>query len=441
MNRFRLACRVSWLGPVLPWGTLFGVAACQGQVEGSIGASDSGATSSSEPSSEVVENPRNSDSSTSSDGVSSGVTTPALSAPPSTSVPIPPTSATSHTTSAPDPSTSDTDVPALPTEQPAQSDNSAPTSGTAAGTSETFQGSGDGTSDESDAVDPEFDIVVEFLPSALSLNNEIQASFLRAEAFWETVIVGDLPDVEVRIEQACVADENAYIQGLIDDLHIFVAAKAIDGVDGVLGAAGPCLSHSSRNNLPLAGYMEFDTADLQRYSDEGRLDEIITHEMGHVLGFGGVLWGFPQDTLGGDPFLVDPTDVNGNDPSPPDTHFVGPHAMAEFDAVGGSAYSGAKVPVENIGGAGTANGHWREDVMGNELMTSFMTERDGVLSSVTIAALEDMGYTVNYDAAEGYTWPPPDERGPFSSLRTGEPLAPVDFGNDVLQIPMRNVDD
>lgn len=283
--------------------------------------------------------------------------------------------------------------------------------------------------------------MVEFLPSALSLNDEIQSSFLRAEAYWETVIIGDLPDVDVRIEQACVADEGAYIQGLVDDLHIFVAAKAIDGVDGVLGAAGPCLSHSSRNSLPIAGYMEFDTADLQRYSDEGRLDEIITHEMGHVLGFGGVLWSFPQESLGGDPFLVDPTDVNGNDPSPPDTHFVGPHAMAEFDAIGGSAYSGAKVPVENIGGAGTANGHWREDVMGNELMTSFMTERDGVLSSVTIAALEDMGYTVNYEAAENYAWPPPDERGPFSSLRVGEPLAPVDFGNDVLQLPVRNVDD
>lgn len=438
MNRFRSVCRVSWFGSVLPWGTLLGVSACQGQVEGSIGIGDAGVASSSESASEVVENPRNSDAVTSSDAVSSsGVTTPALSAPSTTSAPTLPPSTTSQPPVTPAPSASETD-PTSPvsTELPDVNETSAPSPSTG----ETLGASSDTTSDENPVATSEFDIVVEFLPSA-TLNAEIESSFLRAEAFWETVIVGDLPDVDVRIQQACVADEGAYIQGMIDDLHIFVAAKAIDGVDGVLGAAGPCLSHSSRNNLPLAGYMEFDTADLQRYSDEGRLDEIITHEMGHVLGFGGVLWSFPQESLGGDPFLVDPTDVNGNDPSPPDTHFVGPHAMAEFDAIGGSAYSGAKVPVENIGGAGTANGHWREDVMGNELMTSFMTERDGVLSSVTIAALEDMGYTVNYDAAQSYAWPPPDERGPFSSLRAGEPLAPVDFGNDVLQLPMRNVDD
>lgn len=313
------------------------------------------------------------------------------------------------------------------------------TSGQADVSSEGLGSSSEVTSSE--VVAPAFDIVVEFLPSALETSIEVQSSFRRAEAFWETVIVGDLPDVSVRARQACVAGEDAYVEGLIDDLHIFVASKAIDGVDGILGAAGPCLSHSSRNNLPLAGYMEFDSADLQRYADEGRLDEIITHEMGHVLGFGGVLWTYPQTSLGGSPFLVDPTGAEGvSGANPPDTHFVGPHAMAEFDAVGGVQYDGAKVPVENIGGEGTANGHWREDVLGNELMTSFMTNRDGVLSSVTIAALEDMGYTVNYDAAQDYVWPPPTEKGQFN-LRTGEELAPVDFGNDVLQIPVKNLDD
>src|SRR5690606_17165913 len=299
------------------------------------------------------------------------------------------------------------------------------------------------TSSESTAVPQkpsEFDITLEFLGNASQLSDSVRAAFLEAEAFWENVIVGDLPDVEVRFRQACVAEQGAYVEGTIDDLHIFVAARNIDGVDGVLGAAGPCLSHASRNNLPLAGYMEFDTADLQRYANEGRLDEIIIHEMGHVLGFGGVLWGFPQDSLGGEPFLANPTDVQRNDPSPPDTHFIGPHAMAEFDAIGGTAYTGAKVPVENIGGAGTANGHWREEVMGNELMTSFMTNREGVLSTVTIAALEDMGYTVNYDAADNYVWPPPDERG-RGFLRAGEELSPIDFSNDILQLPMRNVED
>ncbi len=282
--------------------------------------------------------------------------------------------------------------------------------------------------------------MVEFLPSAQSLNDDVRSAFLRAEAFWERVIVGDLPDINLPRQQVCTADEteSAVLQaGLVDDLHIFVAAQAIDGVDGILGAAGPCLSHSSRNDLPLAGYMRFDTADLQRYSDEDRLDEIIAHEMGHVLGFGGPLWGYPQPSLGGETLLADP--AGGGGTPLPDTHFVGPNAVAEFDAVGGTGYSGAKVPVENTGGQGTVNGHWREDVMGNELMTSFMTNRDGILSSVTIAALEDMGYTVNYAAAEDYMWPPPDPRGALLRAEASEGLAPVNFGNDVLQIPVRDV--
>lgn len=406
---------------------------CQGQVGGPTAPADAGWPTHGQ-SSDLVENPRTTDS---SDNVASlGGTSPVVST--STATSVPPTTAP-PTLPLPTPST----TAGEPTED--SDDDTSSSAAVGSETSAPWSSSSESTEASSGSTNDSdgqsaFDIEVEFLSSANQLSVEVRSSFLEAEAFWENVIVGDLPDVDLRFEMGCVPEQNAYVQGLIDDLHIFVAARSIDGVDGVLGAAGPCLSHSSRNNLPIAGYMEFDTADLQRYADEGRLDEIIIHEMGHVLGFGGQLWTYPQDSLGGDAFLVNATNVEGGDPSPPpDTHFVGLHAMAEFDAIGGSAYVGAKVPVENIGGAGTANGHWREEVMGNELMTSFMTNREGVLSSVTIAALEDMGYTVNYDAADDYVWPPPDERGSF--LRGGEQLSPIDFSNDILQLPMRNVDD
>lgn len=429
MNRFRFVRRVSGVFSVQVLSLAF--VACQGEVRGSLTYGDGEGTSSSGSGSESVENPRTTDTSVSS---VSGTTPLATSTVP-----------TNASTTAPPAFPSSTQAPT--TVEPTSSSDEA-WSSPAPISSETFAEAAT-SSEVTEAVSsdtqesngpPAFDIALEFLSSANQVSEEVRSSFLDAEAFWENVIVGDLPDVELRFEQACVPDQGAYVQGVIDDLHIFVAARDIDGVDGVLGAAGPCLSHSSRNNLPVAGYMEFDTADLQRYADEGRLDEIIIHEMGHVLGFGGMLWTFPQDSLGGEPFLADPTDLQGNDPSPRDTHFVGPHAMAEFDAIGGSLYSGAKVPVENVGGQGTANGHWREEVMGNELMTSFMTNREGVLSTVTIAALEDMGYTVNYEAADNYVWPPPDERG-GGFLRAGDELSPIDFGNDILQVPVRNIED
>lgn len=437
MNRFRLGrrkssfCLVSRGVLLTAAGTSF---ACQGEVQGGLSFSAGSGTGADAAAPTSVENPR-SESSISPTLTSLATSSSTTSAP---SVPVSNTSATLPpfpTSSAPGTSSSSTwPTTSASTESSNTSSDEVTEASSGANTTES---SADSTSEP---VTGEFDIEVKFLASAESSSPEVQASFLRAEAFWESIIVGDLPDITVRGAQPCVQDDGAVVEGLVDDLVIFVATKAIDGVDGILGAAGPCLSHSSRENLPLAGYMQFDSADLQRYSDEGRLDEIIAHEMGHVLGFGGLLWGYPQQVIGGEPFLVDPAEAGAGGPVLPDTHFIGPNAIAAFDAAGGNNYAGAKVPVENTGGEGTVNGHWREDVMGNELMTSFMTNRDGILSAITIAALEDMGYQVDYSAAQDYAWPPPDERGPFLKA-DGTELSDVNFGNDVLQIPVRNVDE
>ena len=62
----------------------------------------------------------------------------------------------------------------------------------------------------------------------------------------------------------------------------------IDGAGGVLGSAGPCLI---RDTGPTAvGRMRFDTADLASLEGGGQLDEVVLHEMGHVIGIGS-LWG------------------------------------------------------------------------------------------------------------------------------------------------------
>ena len=92
--------------------------------------------------------------------------------------------------------------------------------------------------------------------------------------------------------------------------------------------------------------MQFDEDDVDALEQEGSLPGVILHEMGHVLGFG-TLW----DGLG---LLADPSDP---DPTPPlaDTHFTGAQAIAAFDEAGGTDYPDGKVPVMNVGGAGTVN--------------------------------------------------------------------------------------
>lgn len=87
----------------------------------------------------------------------------------------------------------------------------------------------------------------------------------------------------------------------------------------------------------------------------------------------------------------------------PDTYFAGQSAIAAFDAIGGAEYSGAKVPVENDyrQRGESVDGHWRGEVFVNEVMSAAWISSK--ISSVTVGALEDMGYTVNHGAADAFS--------------------------------------
>ena len=79
------------------------------------------------------------------------------------------------------------------------------------------------------------------------------------------------------------------------------------------------------------------------------------------------------------------------------------------------------VPVANTGGAGTREGHWRETTFGNELMTGFLDGGINPLSRVTVGALEDMGYQVNYQAADQDYQLPTNLELEAMGIREGDP--------------------
>ena len=246
-------------------------------------------------------------------------------------------------------------------------------------------------------------------------------AFAEAELRWESHITADLPDVN----QTLPADQcgpNPQTPGPFDDLTIFVTIEPIDGPFGVLGQAGPCFIRDP-GVLTVIGRMQFDVEDIELLESEGSLEAVILHEMGHVLGFG-TLW----DVVG---LLADPSEP---DPEPPlaDTHFTGAQAIAAFDAAGGSDYPGAKVPVSNLGGAGTVNSHWRDEVFDSELMTGFLNDGFNPLSAITIRSLQDMGYTVNATGADAYTLNPALR---IAGERRGRHLA-----NDIIADPVRRID-
>ena len=43
------------------------------------------------------------------------------------------------------------------------------------------------------------------------------------------------------------------------------------------------------NDLPVIGYLKLDVADLVRMETIGTLNDVVLHEMGHVIGIGS-LW-------------------------------------------------------------------------------------------------------------------------------------------------------
>ena len=119
-----------------------------------------------------------------------------------------------------------------------------------------------------------FTIEVRFLGG---LNARQRAAFTAAADRWTRAIVGDLPSVLVDNE-------------VIDDVLILAQGTAIDGPGMILGQAGPThlrpASAGAAAFLPAKGIMSFDTADLARMEAAGTLNDVITHEMGHVLGVG-----------------------------------------------------------------------------------------------------------------------------------------------------------
>lgn len=252
------------------------------------------------------------------------------------------------------------------------------------------------------------------------------AAFSAAVARWQGVITGELGNITLNVPSGTCGANAPALNESIDDLLIFVTLDAIDGVGGVLASAGPCYVRTS-NGLTIVGRMTFDTADLTQMENQGRLGDVILHEMAHVIGVGGLWRVAPYFSLLTNPSL----------PSSPgvDTHFNGSNGIAGFNAIGGGTYTGgAKVPVENTqGGTGTRDVHWRESVLANELMTGFVNAVNP-LSLLTIRSLQDLGYTVNTALAD-----------PFFLILTAaarhETGPRIDLGNDATRDPIFVVDD
>lgn len=237
-----------------------------------------------------------------------------------------------------------------------------------------------------------------------------QMVFEDAAAFWNSTITGyDLI-------------HNSLGQIEAHSLTISISLPEIDGVSGILGSAGPNTATYYDNNpygaptvalyYTTTGSMQFDLADVDAMMADNSFYGVVLHEMAHVLGIG-TLWTYNTNLNG----TVYPLYTTGSG------QYTGTQGLAAWQGEFGQAGAGF-VPVELAGGPGTANGHWDEvdyqtgltgitsNITGLDLAYELMTGwTDGTmfLSTVTLGALDDLGYVVDYSKAGLISYSPVPE--------------------------------
>ena len=183
------------------------------------------------------------------------------------------------------------------------------------------------------------------------------AALAQAETFWEGIVTGYQPGIE------------------IEALAIDVAVVDLDGPDGTLAVGYPVEGiEASGLLLPTLSFVDFDLSDFDPTTVSQPLFETLLHEIAHAMGFGS-LWAANGLTADGSGAYVGPQGL-----------------MAYLDEFG--LPDADFVPLTLGVGPGSDELHWDEDWAGgtSELMTPF-TSDTAYLSATTIASFRDLGYT------------------------------------------------
>jgi hypothetical protein len=200
-----------------------------------------------------------------------------------------------------------------------------------------------------------------------------RAIFRRAQDTWTNIITGGLPDVASSSLEGGVLDGTCRYPTIINDVYICCQYIDIDGEGGVVGRTAILATRNDTDGLPIVARIRLDNDDVASLKNAGTLQQVIEHEIAHALGFG-ILWGSKNLTKV----------VSGN------CEYTGAKAIAEYRNLTGCG----KIP--------TTCGHWKEDCLNRELMTSSL-DANAAISIVTIASMVDLGYEVDYSSADSFS--------------------------------------
>jgi FG-GAP-like repeat len=226
------------------------------------------------------------------------------------------------------------------------------------------------------ATDPnKFNLVLDFGTGTGGLNQSAKDAIASAARFWESVIT----------------ERSAITQ--FKDLTV----KVVGAQDTVttLATGAPLVSTRNDSLFLVGGEVNLNTLRFDIFnSDPNYLRSIIIHELAHALGFGTIWEPITFPTLGrsiGRSYINRTSQTyNGNT-----------YAGYAYGDLLGQFGTGLAVPIDEV------FAHWSESVFDAELMTTFAELRGEAMpvSALTLSSLRDLGWRVNYGAAQAYSLP------------------------------------
>jgi hypothetical protein len=239
----------------------------------------------------------------------------------------------------------------------------------------------------------------------VGMTDHLTALYAQAAGRWLNVITG--PALELTVNGTT-----------INGVRIVASVDTVDGAGGFSAMTEfdeeffrPDGSERTRF-LPAKASITLDQQNLQDFMarpessavKERFLLDLLTHEMGHALGFSKDVW-IPKGLL---------TTPNGTE----QPVFTGPTASKVYSDL--RQFSGTTpVPVEGLGADDPYISHWRQFVFTSELMTRTIELGKNEISPVTVAAMFDLGYEVARSGAEtmmiNFPGAPTDATRPLAS--------------------------
>ncbi|MBD2213133.1 pre-peptidase C-terminal domain-containing protein [Nostoc linckia FACHB-104] len=138
--------------------------------------------------------------------------------------------------------------------------------------------------------------------------------------------------------------------------------------------------------LPTSGQLTLSSSYLNTLNTvTNYTPDIIIHEIGHALGLVGLLNSSDVDPATG-------------------TYKANTYAGWAYGELRGT-FSQTAIPMTTGIGVGSDYLHWKEEVFGSETMTHITKGAASSFSQLSLAALRDIGWNLNYGAAQPYSLP------------------------------------